>query len=426
MSLASQLQEVLDRLLANKDSTADRRLVQAGLLKGDVVFAESNRNVVVSGDVSGIVVSGNRNRIVVQLNEASYQTVRDKLFPAPPGIPPPVPSLLFLGRDPDLLTIKDLLLHRASESGAPIAIVEGWPGVGKTSFANVLGREQDILATYSDGVLWTSLGQSPNLFSTLAAWGRTLGADDLLRLPVLDELTGRLSKLLQTRRMLLIIDDVWDIGSATPFLKLCSDSCAVLFTTRQTQVADGFTNTKVKRYRLPILGEDDAIRLLWALAPDVVDKNEKLCRLLVRDLECLPLALHVAGRLLRSEAKLDWGVEQLLEDIRSGAAIVRALAPEDRAEDAELPTVKALLQKSTNLLDQRTRDYFAYLGVFAPKPATFNLDALKAVWEEQDPKPYVRRLVNHGLLEAIGNGRFQMHALLVAHAKSFLEDDSSA
>jgi hypothetical protein len=191
-------------------------------------------------------------------------------------------------------------------------------------------------------------------------------------------------------------------------------------------VADGFTNTKVKRYRLPILGEDDAIRLLWALAPDVVDKNEKLCRLLVRDLECLPLALHVAGRLLRSEAKLDWGVEQLLEDIRSGAAIVRALAPEDRAEDAELPTVKALLQKSTNLLDQRTRDYFAYLGVFAPKPATFNLDALKAVWEEQDPKPYVRRLVNHGLLEAIGNGRFQMHALLVAHAKSFLEDDSSA
>jgi len=424
--LASQLQDVLHRLLANKDSTSDRRLVQAGLLKGDVVFAESDRNVVVGGDVSGIVVSGNRNRIVVQLNEASYQTVRDKLFPAPPGIPPPVPSLLFLGRDRDLLTIRDFLLHRTSGPSAPIAIVEGWPGVGKTSFANVLGRDHDILATYSDGVLWTSIGQSPNLFSSLAAWGRTLGADDLLRLPVLDELTSRLNKLLSSRRMLLIVDDVWDIGSATPFLKVCSDSCAVLFTTRQTQVAQGFTNAKVKHYRLPVLGEDDAIRLLWALAPETVEKNEQVCRLLVRDLECLPLALHVAGRLLRSEAKLGWGVEQLLEDIRSGAAIVRAQAPEDRAEEGELPTVKALLQKSTNLLDQRTRDYFAFLGVCAAKPATFDLDALKAVWEEQEPKPYVRALVNHGLLEALGNGRFQMHALLVAHAKSFLEDDTAS
>lgn len=361
---------------------------------------------------------------MVQLNEASYQVVRDKLFPASAGVSPPIPSLLFLGRD--LLTISDLLRHRTSGADSPIVIVEGWPGVGKTTLASILGRDQDILTTYSDGVLWTSLGQTPNLFSALAAWGRALGADDLLRVPALDELTGRLNRLLSTRRMLLIVDDVWDIGNAMPFLRVCSRDCALLFTTRQTQVADGFTNTSVQHYRLPVLGENDALKLLWALAPQVVDRNEGLCRLLVRDLECLPLALHVAGRLLRSEVKLGWGVDQLLEDIRSGAAIIRAKAPEDRAKGGELPTVKALLQKSTDLLDQRTRDYFAYLGVFAPKPATFDVDALKAVWEEQEPKPYLRTLVDHGLLEPIGNGRFQMHALLVAHAKGFLEDDTTA
>jgi hypothetical protein len=87
VSLVSQLREVLHRLLANEDSTSDRRLIQAGLLKGDVVFAESDQNIVVSGEASGIIVSGNQNRVVVQLTEACYQAIRDKLFPAPAGIP---------------------------------------------------------------------------------------------------------------------------------------------------------------------------------------------------------------------------------------------------------------------------------------------------------------------------------------------------
>jgi hypothetical protein len=31
-------------------------------------------------------------------------------------------------------------------------------------------------------------------------------------------------------------------------------------------------------------------------------------------------------------------------------------------------------------------------------------------------------LINYGLLEPVGGGRFQMHALLVAHARSLLSD----
>ncbi|MCP4661234.1 MAG: hypothetical protein GY856_38005, partial [bacterium] len=65
---------------------------------------------------------------------------------------------------------------------------------------------------------------------------------------------------------------------------------------------------------------------------------------------------------------------------------------------------------------------FAYLGVLAPKPATFALEAMQAIWHVDDPKPTVRRLVRRGLLEPVGGGRFRMHALLVAHARSLLEE----
>ncbi|MEK6279099.1 MAG: hypothetical protein AABN95_01985 [Acidobacteriota bacterium] len=92
---------------------------------------------------------------------------------------------------------------------------------------------------------------------------------------------------------------------------------------------------------------------------------------LVRSLERLPLALHVVARLLRVESKFDWGVEDLLNEITEGAAIIEAQAAADRVKGENIPTVTAVLQRSTNW------------------------------W----PLP-----------EPIGYGRFQMHALFVMHA----------
>jgi hypothetical protein len=47
---------------------------------------------------------------------------------------------------------------------------------------------------------------------------------------------------------------------------------------------------------------------------------------------------------------------------------------------------------------------------------------MAAAWETDDPKPYARILVNRGLLEPVSGGRFQIHALLVLHARSLLEE----
>jgi hypothetical protein len=76
-----------------------------------------------------------------------------------------------------------------------------------------------------------------------------------------------------------------------------------------------------------------------------------------------------------------------------------------------------LLKRSTDSLDEETRLRFALLGLFVPKPAAFNLQAMAAAWDVDDPKPTARKLVNRGLIEPLNGGRFQMHALLVLHAK---------
>jgi hypothetical protein len=139
-------------------------------------------------------------------------------------------------------------------------------------------------------------------------------------------------------------------------------------------------------------------------------------------LEGLPLALHVAGRLLNAEASLNFSVTDLITELRAGAKLLEAKAPKDRTdlENQTLPTVAVLLQKSTSLLDAFTLECFAFLGAFAPKPATFDLAALKSVWQVDDPKPIVRTLSERGLLEPVPPNRFQMHALLVMLARSWL------
>ncbi len=80
-------------------------------------------------------------------------------------------------------------------------------------------------------------------------------------------------------------------------------------------------------------------------------------------------------------------------------------------------------EQTVEIKPEETLERFAYLGAFAPKPATFDAEAIKSVWLADDPKPTIRALVDRGLLEPSSQGRFWMHAILVKHAQSFLTED---
>lgn len=395
---------------------------QEGASTGDQITDGSK---ITTGDVgSGATVAG-RDAIT-----HIYQGTP----PAPkPGSAPPLPALV-IGREDAMRDLKARLgIAPGGQAAAPIQVltaIRGWPGVGKTTIAAALAHDPDLTTAFPDGLLWVSLGPKPSLFSELATWGRALGTEDLLRARTLEEASAQLAALLRNKRMLLIVDDVWEPEHAMPF-KVGGRGCAMLITTRANSVAQALAPTPNDIYRLPVLTEDKALELLRALAPDVVAQHPQLSLELARALECLPLALQVAGHMLNVEASYGFGVGALLAELREGAEryeggkLLGARAPADRVDLASetTPTVAVLLQKSTDRLDEQARECFAYLGAFAPKPATFDLAAMRAVWEIEDPQPVARILVDRGLLEPVGSGRFQMHALLVMHARSLCTED---
>jgi len=340
------------------------------------------------------------------------------------GVLPPLPHML-IGRDDVIKTLREKLGVGSNPEHPPCIVMQGWPGIGKTTLTASLAHDPIVQNHFRDGVLWVSLGQSPDIFTELVRWGQALQIAGIEKATSIEDATMLLSSSLHDKRTLLIVDDVWDTSNFVPF-KVGGAHCATLVTTRLNQVANTLITERNQLFKVPVLNEERSLDLLKTLAPDAVESYPDEVHEMIRDLEGLPLALQVVGRLLREEHMLGWGAQELLYDLREGTRLLTESAPVDRqAVDADsVPlTIIALLNLSTNSLDNDIRKRFALLSVFAPKPAVFELEAMQAVWEVEDARPTIRRLVERGLLDVVPGGEFQMHALLVQHARKMFQDN---
>jgi hypothetical protein len=323
-------------------------------------------------------VIGGDNSLVVGRDLNIAVNIKPGTISEPVYLVPPKPGLV-IGRSEQLRELKIRLgIGQAGVHSVPMQVLtamRGWPGVGKTTLASLLAHDPETRQSFPDGILWTSLGPdaSGSLLSKLAEWGRVLGSDALLQARDPQEAQYLLAALLHERRMLLLIDDAWQVEQARPFMA-GSASCATLITTRLADVAASLVSTPDQVYWLPVLADNDALELLRALAPGVVQQFPVESLELVKVLEGLPLAIQVAGRLLQAESARGFGVRELMENIHQGAVLLQSKAPADRADLVKetTPTVAALLFTSLEKLDEYTRECYAYLGVFAPKPATFD------------------------------------------------------
>jgi hypothetical protein len=353
-----------------------------------------------------------------------WQPTLENIKPLSTGIAPPRPTLV-VGREKDFDNLKSRL--SSPDGNSSITIIRGWPGVGKTTLVTALAYHKEIAARFPDGILWAQVGErleSP--LTQLKRWATSLGMDNIGN--DLEAAKEKLRTLLQNKRMLLIIDDIWQTKDAYPF-QVGGPQCAVLATTRFQDVAREMAPTAEDIYLLEVLSTEKSLELLRRLAPTVVSEFPEKSVDLVKDMEGLPLAIRVAGRALEAEIMIDKAkAVELIGELRSSGAVLEHLAPDDRFDPVTgtTPTIRLLLQRSTDRLDAVTRRHFMFLGGFASKPATFDLIAMKAVWKVVDPLPSVRKLIDCGLLEPIPSvGRFWMHQLLVMHARSLLTSKKS-
>lgn len=337
---------------------------------------------------------------------------------------PPQPAL-FIGRDADMAYLKNRLGMLPGSSRNNLTVVRGWPGVGKTTLMLSLAHDPAIADTFSDGILWAALGENGDALSELNNWGHKLSRPESASMPTIEKAIVQLRTILQDKKMLLLVDDVWERDSGVPFKQIRGSDCALIFTTRFGDVAREL-GIPEEIYVLDILEEGQAVQLLSRVAPKVVKNYPHESQQLVSDLEGLPLIIRVAGRLLESEVALGTNVKDLMEELSESHRLLNEFAPDDRFDPrtGTTPTIELLLKSSTNHLDELMRHRFSMLGAFADEPATFDQDAMRFIWDVDDPLPSVRVLVDRGLLEPIvAQGRFQMHKILAMHARALLDGE---
>jgi DNA-binding SARP family transcriptional activator len=405
----------------NDDANLKYVRVNAAIGKREIALEHYSQLAALLEEELGVSPSGELKRlyaIIKQNRPISISAADDKIL-----VVPDVPNIV-VGREADLEEVNARLTQSNGEESSKTGrvIIQGWPGVGKSALAALLAHEPRLRDHFSDGVLFTSLGEHPNLMVELASWANAVALPEINLITDLETLRSRLSAHLHQRKLLIIVDDIWDAKHIIPF-SVGGVESAYVYTSRLNSVANEISAIPQEVYKLPVLSDQAGLELLQRLAPGVVAEKPKEAEELVKSLEGLPLAIQVAGRLMRAEMKLGWGIQELLDDLTDGVGLLKQQTLPDliaKGFDTS-PTVQVLLKRSTDLLSEETRERFVLLGVFAPKPATFDINAIKVVWETLEPKATIRELVSRGLLEPASGQRFQMHSLIVAHAKSMFE-----
>jgi hypothetical protein len=209
-----------------------------------------------------------------------------------PFLAPPPPAQ-FVGRENLITEIKKSLFDPNPPS---ILVLGTLPGVGKTALAAQLVHGQDILKHFRDGVLWVGLGQQPHLSAQMDEWLLALGVEfsEILGMDSLEDRQKAIQNKIGQRRMLLVLDDVWDVEHVQWFSVKENSNCVHLITTRRQKVIDQLPAAEIKS--LPSLDLSDGLQLLAQLAPQAVQAEPEIAAELVRKVWAMPLALVQMGK----------------------------------------------------------------------------------------------------------------------------------
>ncbi|MGB3442741.1 MAG: tetratricopeptide repeat protein, partial [Actinophytocola sp.] len=330
---------------------------------------------------------------------------RDARATAVHQLPPDIAD--FVGREAAVAELLAALAPRPGTFAAPVAVVSGPPGTGKSVLA--LHVAHRLREAYPDGQFYADLdatGDRP--LDPAAVLADFLHAIGVFGAGLPDGATARAALLrsrLAGRRVLVVLDDAATAAQVRPLLP-ADGGCAVLVTAR-TRLSE---LTGAHGVELAVFDAEESTRLLAAVAgADRVVAEPTYAADIVEFCGHLPLAIRIAGT--RLAGRRAWSLRTLRDRLADRSARLRELRVGDLA-------VRRSFELSVRQLPEAGVRAFGRLALLGGRefPA-WMVDALLGM----PAHDVLDTLVDANLVVVAGPGpsgqpQYSLHSLLHCHA----------
>ncbi|MEU8241124.1 helix-turn-helix domain-containing protein [Actinoplanes missouriensis] len=325
-------------------------------------------------------------------------------------LPPAVAD--FTGRDSERDWIRTRLTGAKQGAPAPVLLLSGLPGIGKTSLA--VDAATALAEAFPDGRYFVDLhGFAEQPLSAPVVLARLIQAvaPDIGRFSHrLADATTLWRSLSAGRRILVVLDNA--AGEAQVRNALPAEGPAAMIVTSRRMLS-GLEG--VDRLRLASLPEREAVSLLGAITADRASEPSEL-RELARLCANVPLALRVAGNRLASRPR--WSAGDLIERLAVQERRLDALA----AGELEVGAAFAL---SYEQLSEPARRLFRRLSLVFGSTAGEEVAAVLTGAAAEDAADTLDELIELGLLLESEGARVRFHDLLRLYASQRLSEEES-
>ena len=315
----------------------------------------------------------------------------------------------FVQRPKQFEALRALLLE--GERKDPVAIttaLTGAGGFGKTTLAAALCHDEEIIQAFDDGILWTTLGETPDLADALAKLHAGLTGERPAFKDAEDAATS-LAERLEGKNCLVVIDDVWDPAHLEPFLR-GGPGCARLITSRLLQVA---TDVQAKRLQLDEMSTSEAVSMLTARLPGPPPDPAPF-QALAQALGEWPLLLRLAASAMAELVELGSSVAEALATILVDLADGGITSWDRDSPSDRNAAVAQTLQLSLKRLTAAEQEHYQGLAVF-PEDEPIPLPVAAQLWglDGSNSRRLAVKLAKASLLEFNpAAGQIRLHDVL--------------
>lgn len=347
---------------------------------------------------------------------------RSPAVSALPAVPAQLPADAggFAGREAELRAL-DRLLEPADGGAAPILVLSGMAGVGKTTLAVRWARS--VRERFPDGQLYADLrghvahGAAAPL-EVLAAFLGAFGVSPGAVPADADQAAALLRSLTERRRILVLLDNAADAAQVRPLLPGSAGSVTLVLS--RTRLSGLIVREGAAVLAVEPLAEAESVQLLARAVGDARTRAEAAAVAEIAELCAhLPLALRITAANLA--VRPTHRIAEHAARLRAAGGRLDALAVEGDPEIA----VRAAFGLSCAALAPADLRAFQLLGLVPGPDVTAGQAAALLGSDAADARASLDRLADRSLLSEYRPGRYRLHDLVRLYARELAHQEQS-